>query len=68
MVYHIDPGSEIVEFVGTKGAKFFTSKAAAERWFKKKFKSEHYIEPEAVEFVGFGSLKILSQENRPKQV
>lgn len=61
MVYHIDPRSELVEFVGVKGPKFFRSKAAAQRWFAKKFNEEDYIEPEAVEFTGFSQLKITEE-------
>ena len=57
VVYHTQPGSEEVEFVGTKGPKFFTSKELAEKWFNKKFKANHYIQSEIVEFSGFGSLK-----------
>jgi hypothetical protein len=58
MVYHIDPGSEMVEFVGIKGPKFFRTKQAAEAWFHKKHGHKDYIDAEAVEFTGFNDLKV----------
>jgi len=59
MVYHTQPNSSEVEFVGIKGAKFFKTKEKAERWFEKNYRHQDYIEAEAVEFTGFSSLKLL---------
>lgn len=55
MVYHIQPGSEIVELVAPR---FFKSKKKALRWFNRKYIPESFIEPEAVRVAGLHGLQI----------
>ena len=55
MVYHTQPDSESVEFVRDRT---FKSRAAAWKWFHRKFKVEHFIQPEAVKVSGFAVLKV----------
>lgn len=53
MVYHTQPGSDEVELVKDK---FFLSKKKALKWFRRKHKPEHFIQPEAVKV----TIKLLS--------
>jgi hypothetical protein len=50
--------SSPVEFVRMK---FFLSKAEALKWFNKKFKKSHFINPRAVEVVGFEKLRLYEE-------
>ena len=45
--------SSPVEFVR---AKFFLTEEAAQKWFKKKFKKSHFINPRAIRVSGFDRL------------
>jgi hypothetical protein len=49
MVYHTQPNSEEVEFVGVNSMKFFTSKKKAWKWFMRKHQLSDFIQPEAIE-------------------
>jgi hypothetical protein len=61
MVYHTQPGSSEVEMVKEV---FFTSEAAAWEWFNKSHNVHDYIEPEAVQFVGFHVLQLRRPESK----
>ena len=65
MVYHIYQDSEIVEFVRDK---FFKSKKAAWKWFHRKFKESAFVQPEAVQVMGFGYLTILRDKSEPQDL
>jgi len=56
MVYRTQPNSDApVEFVRDK---FFKSEIAAWKWFDRKFKREHFLQPEAVKVSGFHYLSL----------
>lgn len=55
LVYHTQPGSSEVELITEK---FFKSEEKAWKWFHKKHKMEHFIEPEAVPVTGFHRLQL----------
>ena len=63
MVYHVQPGSSEVEMVKEI---FFTSEAKAWEWFHENHNVFDYIEPEAVQFIGFTQLQL--SRPGPKQV
>lgn len=57
MVYHTQPGSEIVELVAPR---FFKSEKKAWKWFNRKYIPESFVEPEAVRVSGFSLLGLES--------
>ena len=46
IVYHTQPNSDEVEFVANK---FFPTAGQASKWFHKKHKAKHFVQPEIVE-------------------
>lgn len=57
LVYHVQPGSTIVELITNR---FFKSKKKAAKWLKRKTRDGQYVEPEAVEVSHFNRLVLTS--------
>lgn len=55
VVYHVQPGSEIVELVAPR---FFKSEKKTWKWFNNKYIPGSFVEPEAVQVNGFCFLEI----------